>query len=640
MTETFTLAEAMRVGADSDSGTLRQYAKGLENMAAFHGIDAAVLETMPATLDTFESLFPKVTRPDAHLAAAIEARGWSLSTFKQHRANGRRMIDHVTGAMAQRQELRARRDAWSPLLDRALDLVAGGLMDERARTYLVFFANEARRSGCAPSDMTNTRVQERVDALATYEQRKRMRRGAEVMDDLRCHTGLHNLLPPEPIGPIDTSRRYGAAISEGLASEAARWIAVATTSIPECVLTEHGRKVFMTEQSEGARGIYTAALHRFIRTALDIKDLGLPSDPDLLAFFRPDVIERVLASWIEETQKDLRSALSVRSLYTYVDKLRLICERNSLPEAAEQLRALRVSHPLLKEGRIHGEFMSAETERWCRELLEDEKKVALFEIQHVLYFEQAREALETAAQEGLDLVALSHPGALMRLPRQKRSLARKLLRRARMFGVCAAYAAIGREGVPFRRGNMLALDEGGRVPTFFDHSASTRPRFVIKIPNELLKNGVSLTRRNQSIPQLEFLPGETGSYAFDILQFYFHHIRPLFPAAASSSGLFPGLDAETAYLKKKTFGDWLFECSSEIGLPMRSHNFRHGEASIMINDDPASIDLIALALGDRAETVRRYYAFLHPEKTLKEMQRKRNTRRAGLTQGLRNDEVV
>lgn len=640
MTEFLSFDEVLTIGKESESATTRQYAKGLEQMLLFHGIDRSIAETMPAAPETYASLFPNGKKPDAQLAAAIKARGWSRKTYNQHRENGRRMVEHVAGTLAARQDLRMRRDAWSPLLDRAVDLVAGGLLDKRERGYLVFLAFEARKCGRAPAEMTGALVQSWGDAMETYEDRKRLRRGAEVIDQLRLYPSLHNLLPREPIGPVDTSRRHGAPIEAAIATEASRWIAMATTSIPDCLLTDHGREVFMTELSEGGKGIYKAALHRFIRTALASRDLELHADPDLAAIFRPEIIERVLARWIEESRKDMRGALSPRSLYTYVDKVRLICERNEHPQEAEQIRILRDSHPLLKEGRLLGAFMSAATERWCRELLEDNEKLALFEVQHVLYRNHAKAALDAAAREGLDLVALSQPELMDQLPKKKRSLAKKLLRRARMFGVCAAYAAIGREGVPFRRGNMLGLDQAGQTPTFFDHSETARPRFVVKIPNELLKNGESLTRRNMSIPPVEFHRDEPGSYAFEILEFYLRCIRPLFPAAASSSRLFPAINPEHAQLHKKTFCDWLHACSSEIGLPMRSHNFRHGEASIMINEDPASVDMIAMALGDHPDTVRRYYAFLHPEKTLKEMQRRRNARRAKVAEGFRNGEAA
>jgi hypothetical protein len=630
MTYTPSLSDALKIGETSVSGTLRQYAAGLKRMAEFHGVSQAALDVLPADPDTYSSCFPKVSKADAQLGASIETRGWSIATYKQHHANGRRMVEHVTGALAERRELRTRRDEWSPLLDRATDLVHGGLLDRRQRGFLGFFATELRKSGHVPADVTRAIVQARIDGMNSYEDRKRLRRGAEVLDDLRIYASLHNLLPPNPIGPIDTSRRLGEVLPEALVDEAAAWIAAATTEVPSFIQTEQGREVFTVEHSDGGRGIFTAALNRYMRTALALDGLDLPADQGLAALLHPDVVERVVSTWIAETQNDLRGALSIRSLYTYVDKLRLVFARNAQPVAADKVSSMRGNHPLLKEGRILAKFMSAATERWCRDLLEDERKVALFEIQHVLYLEKAKDALGAAAREGLDLVALSRPEVMSRLPSRRRYRAKKLLRRARMFGVCAAYGAIGREGVPFRSCNMLALDQGTGLQTFFDHSRSTRPRYVVKIPNKLLKNGDALTRRNRSIPAIEFEKDEPGSYAFEILSFFIRDIRPLFPGGAGSTRLFPGIEPGMARLHEKTFNGWLQECSSEIGLPMRSHNFRHGEASIMINEDPGSVELIAMSLGDHPDTVRRYYAFLHPEKTLREMQRKRNARRAEL----------
>ena len=78
----------------------------------------------------------------------------------------------------------------------------------------------------------------------------------------------------------------------------------------------------------------------------------------------------------------------------------------------------------------------------------------------------------------------------------------------------------------------------------------------------------------------------------------------------------------------ETFDAWLLECSTEIGFPLTAHNFRHGVCSIQINDDPNCIEELAILLCDQPETIRKYYAFLDRESSLRKMQAKRSERRA------------
>jgi hypothetical protein len=47
--------------------------------------------------------------------------------------------------------------------------------------------------------------------------------------------------------------------------------------------------------------------------------------------------------------------------------------------------------------------MSQKNQSWCRALLADEKKIEIFDTQHVLYWEEAKEALAEALAAKLDL---------------------------------------------------------------------------------------------------------------------------------------------------------------------------------------------------------------------------------------------
>jgi hypothetical protein len=292
---------------------------------------------------------------------------------------------------------------------------------------------------------------------------------------------------------------------------------------------------------------------------------------------------------------------------------------------ASQIKLLYQMAPL-KEGRRAGEFMSPATEKWCDELLNCERKKRTFELQHISYYRKAVDVLATAEAEGFDLLDLSDPKKMGTVKNSRRGRAKKLLKQARMYGVCAAFAAIELEVAPFRKENTLGLLKSGGKQTFYDHRKTSPALMRILMPNDLLKNGAAMTRRNQSFAPFKLL-NEEGSFAFEILGFYLDKIRPLFPGAKGSRCLFPSIEPGPEHLCTGTFDDWLMEASIEVGLPLTAHNFRHGLASIEINKDLNCINEIAGLLGDDPVTVRKYYAFIKHEKQIIKAQVKRNQRR-------------
>lgn len=115
-----------------------------------------------------------------------------------------------------------------------------------------------------------------------------------------------------------------------------------------------------------------------------------------------------------------------------------------------------------------------------------------------------------------------------------------------MYGTCAAFAAIELEGAPFRKSIVISdLVLSGHPQTFFDHrDDKARPRLEIYIPNELLKNGDAMTRRNQHLPRFVFDKEGLGSDGYRILSFFLDRIHPLFGGADLSDHVFPALEAE------------------------------------------------------------------------------------------------
>ena len=84
---------------------------------------------------------------------------------------------------------------------------------------------------------------------------------------------------------------------------------------------------------------------------------------------------------------------------------------------------------------------------------------------------------------------------------------------------------------------------------------------------------------------------------------------------------------ETGFLKG-TFDVWLAEGSAEIGLPLSSHNFRHGYCSIAINEGRVSMEDLAKIMADKVSTLRSNYAWIDSKASVLAVQKNTARRRA------------
>jgi hypothetical protein len=373
-------------------------------------------------------------------------------------------------------------------------------------------------------------------------------------------------------------------------------------------IDDHRHRQYAEPLSAAARNRFRAALRNFAHTAQETGLVSLSGLADLSELFHDAVVEATLGRWGQMIGEP--GGLSRRSASDYVRDLCLLLDRNGLAGPAENLRGRRNYHPDLRRGKEEGKMMSPKTQSWCRKLLSDPRRSSLFETQHIEYWRIAREALEAAREAKLDLRMLANPDRMAELPLKSRSLANHLLRRARMFGTLAAFSAIELEGAPFRKSNVLDFTMRGKRTRFFDHSTATSPHFEIIVPNDELKNGHFLTRRQQEIPPIQIEDVVETDHGFRILRWFLDEIRPLFPNAENSDYLFLALKKGKPRLATGTFDDWLRVCSSEIGIPLTAHNFRHGYVSIQYNEDPSCLEDLAAVLGDTASTLRRHYAFI------------------------------
>jgi len=586
---------------------------------AIHGLEGPEFDGFPADLTAYEKAVPKLRGSMPALQSLIEAAGISDGSYKQHQRAGRRLIEMFTGANTAKLERKTREDEWADLLNQVTLLVQAGFAKPFHRVSLAALADTCRAADIPPQELTAEQIQVWLSNAHTAK-RKSLRNGLKALDDLRDVDRLRPLLPPHPVTPEAKPASRIGTLPLPLQNVINTWIDVAAREQIESEDHRHLAEAL----SRPTRGVYSAATTLYIQTLLEL-DCGFADETRLDFLFTKANVDFVLSSWGHSASQ------SERTQADYANNIGSMLTRNGLPEMGSYVIGLAKTLPHLKKGRSAGRVMSPKVKRWCETLLRDPKKTTLFQIQHLEYYRRALEALAAAKTAGIDLLPISKPEVLASLPDKDRAQVKAALRTVRMFGLMAAYSAIALEGAPYRRANMLSMRHTGPNKTMFLHLKTRAPHVVIKIPNEELKNGVYLSERGEELEPITIESRGAGDRAIEIIKFYLREIRPLFPEAGETHALFPPLERAAnpnSCFVKGTFYNWLAEASAAIGLPLNSHNYRHGFCSIDINDGRRSIEDLAKLLGDTVAVVQRNYAWINAKKSVLNVQQDAAKRRA------------
>ena len=586
---------------------------------ALHGIEAAGFDTFPADLFEFDRRVPKLTGSMPGLQRLIHAAGISDNTYKQTWRAARRLIAEFTGAAAEKKERKGRDDEWAELQRRVEVLVSTGLLRSFSLRGLSSLTDACRVLRLGPADLTGDTVTTLLSVDGSY-QRTTLRKGLKALDQLRDIPRLTDLLPAAPVTPAPKPAGRLITLPAHLQASINAWVTHAAREKVEEARYEH----LAEPLSKSTHDRYSAAMSLWVETLLRT-GANLPPGTELGDLFSSDQVDLVLSRWASA------EAQAANTHYHYATDLAALLVRHGLTEKASYVAGLKNVLSRLKEGRAAGKAMRPKVRRWCEALLRDPQKIALFDRQHYEYFRLAQEALTTAKSDGVDLRKLVDPGRMAALPDVKRSGAKALLRRVRMFGLLAAYATIALEGAPYRRRNILEIRHTGQKKTVFLHLSGPTPHAIVKFPNEELKNGKSLTERGEELEPVTIQRRYDGDHGPEILKWYLKEIRPLFQEADKTHCLFPPIEhvhtAETGFLAG-TFDIWLAEGSAEIGLPLSSHNFRHGYCSIAINEGRVSMEDLAKIMGDTVAVVRRNYAWIDGKASVLAVQKNTARRRA------------
>lgn len=591
---------------------------------ALHGIEAAGLNSFPADLATFEQQIPKLSGSMPGLQRLIHAAGISDSTYKQSWRAARRLISEFTGAAVEKKERKARDDEWADLHGSVKTLVKVGLVRSHVLKGLPALIDHCRALNLAPANLNTETVTALLKTDGAHTP-KTLRKGLKALDELREIPRLADLLPAAPVTPAPKPAGRLVTLSPYFQEAIRTWVArYAREQVDDERYSAHASPL-----SKQAQDRYSAALSLWIETLISLGSI-LPEGTRLDDLFTTDRIDIVLGQWNSSERH------AARTISHYAGDLISVMTRHGLTEEASFAYGLTKLLPRLQEGRAAGKRMGAKAKKWCAALIRDPRKTTLFDSQHYEYFRLALEALNTAKAKEINLQELSKPDRMAALPDAKRSQAKHLLRRARLFGVLAAYAGIALEGAPYRRQNILGVRHTGPRKTILLHLSGNDPQAIIKFPNEELKNGKWLTERGEELEPVTIKKRYKEDYGPEILKWYLKEIRPLFPEADNTHCLFPPIErahtTETGFLPG-TFDIWLAEGSAEIGLPLSSHNFRHGYCTIAINEGRVSMEDLAKIMGDTVATLRRHYAWINAAASVVSVQKDTARRRAEARKG-------
>jgi hypothetical protein len=394
---TRTLAACLAWGQAHEDCDVRTEASRLKGLCVWRAFKQKDLEQKPADLSLYlTEIAPRFDKKNARLVRDIDGK-FEVEIYKQYQRAGRRLIDGFTGELEAAAERKARIDAWSVLIARLEELTTAGLIARGRISALRALADIARRADLLPKDLAQDRLDVLRAAIRHSSEWNKVIKALQFLDSVRVHAVLSEHLPAKPFGKIDASWRRVFILPKHISDQIEKWIDLAAREQVKDVRFAH-----LAEPLSGAyRSRLTSALRNYTYTAEEAGAVCLTEIADLSELFEPAVIDATIGYWFEISSE--RGGLSLRSIADYCSDLLVLLSRNGLSELASYLGGLCDVHRDIRTGRVQGKTMSQKNQSWCRALLADEKKIEIFDTQHVLYWEEAKEALAEALAAKLDL---------------------------------------------------------------------------------------------------------------------------------------------------------------------------------------------------------------------------------------------
>jgi len=544
------------------------------------------LHDIPADRDAVLAKFPDegFTRDWAKTFRAFRARKKNLSAA----------INGATGVIAERAARASQIDGWCRLISRLRVLLPTiseppPALNPHKIISVQALAALARSLNIDACDLTGDVPRELYRAAKDAGQRDACEDAIALMNAVReLDDGeLMAALPGTPILFARPRRPEHIEIPTTLSEEIDVWVYVATRGEWSPTDEDYGPGV--------AAGTYRSAVRKVVKTALAIH--AIRSDTETIAHvFANAAMTEVVRTWRKWHFGADPRALTTKTAIGYLECVRTLLERNG--EDRSHVDIL-LKTDLWLSG--HRNDMSPSTERFCRRVVRDLQARGDFLGLHVKYRKVAELQLRKAKKFPSNAV--------------------KHLIAARSYGTIAAFAAIETDAAPLRIGSALPMTFRGKDPWLNLGSRKNSDGHLI-VPAERTKT----KKKAISAP----ISAKNRTRGLETLRWFERNIRPLYPHAEQNDFFFPGVQARNEHLSYATFNKWWNKTIPEFGFPgMTPHMFRHGQASILVANNPGDWSYVMARLGDALSTCMDYYGWIDEERLILEGQKK-------LTRGLPN----
>ncbi|TCM73515.1 tyrosine-type recombinase/integrase [Rhodovulum steppense] len=516
---------------------------------------------------------------------------FGCKTAAAAKAYRRKAIAAVKGASGEpdrKRERQSRQDGYSEFmaeLKRVMECksITRNEFHPKQVICLRSYFDLARQKGIEIRDL-NDQSACSIYTAATRDQKRTVVNAITLLNRLRTVSwgNFERWLPSAPIEfkPPDRRRRHGR-LPEHLDEELAVMVEIACkgTRDPSTGKTFGGTKPSPVRH----------AAYKVVHTALDAQGLDANSLVSVAGLFDRPALTDVIARWQwYEAQNDPR-AIKGSTAIGYLARLTAFLEGNgySSSHVSELLRDVE----WLVTAQANSDGMTPAAKHLCKQLWRDRQLRLFFLSLHVPWRKEAMGLLRKTRS------GKPHDGV-------------RLVEQIRKYGVLAAFAALETDAAPLRVTNALEIsyevsDRLSKSDAWLLISREKGRDAALNVPAGTTKNGKPINAPIRARSQFRGL---------STIRWYIENVRPLFPHHESSNYLFPAIGEPGRPLAYQTFLNWWNPAIRETPMGcMTPHNYRHGQATILINARPGDWAFAASRLGDEAKTVERRYGWIDHE---------------------------
>jgi hypothetical protein len=510
--------------------------------------------------------------------------GKTLYAANRWKRNVSAAINGATGVIKTQKERRLRCDEWATLMAVLREFAGKPPLSHLVQIHpkelisVQSCADTARKFGVRLSELDSD--------LALYLYKSAPTKGAKnsVIDALnlidRCRAvrdkRIQGILPVQSINFVRPKRVEKIAIPNALMQELETWVDVASRG--RWSITDNAFTGGVTSTN------YLNAAKKILTTAERAGALKLAELQTIAFAFDTHVLVSVVQMLRKLHKNDEPGAISPRTARGYFESLVPLLQRNG--EDSSSVSMILETDLWLQTGRRSRHEMAPHVHSFCRNVVTDMNARIRFLSLHIQLRRKSIFHLK-AAEKTTGREAERH------------------LEKARRLGTCAAFAALETDAIPARVSSVLKITFRGKDAWLsLGHKKSDNGRLTI--PSAFVKNRKSLRATISAASRLRGL---------ETLRWYEQFIRPLFEFHIDNDYFFPAVQTPLKPLSYFTFRCWWLAGSVDCGFPrLNPHMFRHGQASILVAQNPGNWQLVAARLGDTEDVCRSVYAWIDHEK--------------------------